>query len=83
MVKATYKNKLLRGEVMLNKETVLFWNEVEHDLYEENGHIFGVELDLCNNHKYYYHKEIEDGKEFYRFLSPDIYIAIEKFNAML
>lgn len=68
---------------MLNKEAVLARNEVEHDLYEENGHIFGVELDLFNNHKYYYHKEIEDGKELYRFLSTDIYTAIEKFNTML
>ena len=68
---------------MLNKEAVLAWNEVEHDLYEENGHIFGVELDLFNNHIYYYHKGIKDGKEFYHFLSTDIYRAIEKFNAML
>lgn len=68
---------------MLGKEMVLFWNEIERDLYEENGHIFGVELDLFNNHKYYYHKKIEDGEEFYRFLSTDVYIAIEKFNAIL
>lgn len=69
---------------MLNKSDVVWWNEVEHDLYEENGHIFGVELDLFNNHKYYYHKEIKDGKEIYHFfLSNDIYNAIEKFNAML
>lgn len=68
---------------MLDKETVLLWNEVEHDLYEENGHIFGVELDLFNNHQYYYHKTVENGEAYYKFLSTDIYTAIDKFNAML
>ena len=68
---------------MLNKEAVLCWNEVEHDLYEESGHIFGVELDLFNNHKNYYHKIVEDGREYYQFLKGDIYMAIEQFNAML
>ena len=68
---------------MLNKEAVFAWTKVEHDLHEENGHIFGVELDLFNNHKYYYHKKIEDGKELYRFLSTDVYRAIEKFNTIL
>lgn len=68
---------------MLNKETVLFWNEVDHDLYEENGYIFGVELDLFNNHKSYYCKTIEDGKEFYQFLHGDIYSAIDQFNKIV
>ena len=68
---------------MINKKMVLCWNEIEYDLYEEDGHIFGVELDLFNNHKHYYHKTVENGKELYSFLSTDIYIAIEKFNAML
>lgn len=69
---------------MLNKSDVLWWNEVEKDLYEENGHIFGVELDLFNNQKYYYHKTIEeDGREFYQFLKGDIYNAIDQFNSML
>ena len=68
---------------MLKKETALVWNEVEHDLYEENGHIFGVELDLFNNHKNYYCKCVEDGKEYYQYLHGDIYMAIEMFNAML
>lgn len=35
---------------MLNQSEVVWWNEIEYDLYEENGHIFGVELDLFNNH---------------------------------
>lgn len=68
---------------MLNKETALFWNEVEHDLYEENGYIFGVELDLFNNHKNYYCKTVEDNREYYQYLKGDIYCAIEQFNAML
>lgn len=68
---------------MLNKETALFWNEVEHDLYEENGHIFGVELDLFNNHKYYYHKTIDEaGIEYYQYLKGDIYSAIDQFNQL-
>ena len=68
---------------MLNKETVLFWNEVERDLYEEDGYIFGVELDLFNNHKVYYCKTIEDGREYYQYLSNFIYTAIEQFNAIV
>ena len=75
---------------MLNKETALFWNEVEHDLYEENGHIFGVELDLFNNHKNYYCKTVEKssphsdaGRVYYQYLKGDIYMAIEQFNSML
>ena len=68
---------------MLNKEAVLFWNEVEHDLYEESGYIFGVALDLFNNHQNYYCKTIEDGKECYQDLHGDIYNAIEQFNAIL
>lgn len=69
---------------MLEKERVLTWSEVEHDLYEENGYIFGIELDLFNNHKNYYCKTIdEDGREYYQFLHGDIYNAIEQFNAML
>ena len=58
-------------------------NEIEHDLYEENGYIFGVELDLFNNHKYYYCKTIEDGKEYYQYLDGDIYSAIDSFNLIL
>ena len=68
---------------MLNKERVLFWNEVEHNLYEEEGFIFGVELDLFNNHKTYYCKTIEDDEEHYQYLGNDIYLAIEQFNSML
>lgn len=68
---------------MLLRESVAVWNEVEHDLYEENGYIFGVELDLFNNHKYYYCKTIEDGKEYYQYLEGDIYSAIDSFNLLL
>ena len=76
---------------MLDKELVLFWNEVEHDLYEENGHVFGVELDLFNNHKNYYCKTVKKSSpwsdathiESYQYLKGDIYSAIEQFNSML
>lgn len=68
---------------MLNKEKVLSWCEVEHDLYEENGHIFGVEFDLFNNHKNYYCKTVEDGIEYYQYLHGDVFDAIDQFNAML
>lgn len=68
---------------MLGKESVLFWNEIEHDLYEENDHIFGVELDLCNNHQTYYCKKKSYIKEYYYDLGTDIYKALEEFNEML
>ena len=75
---------------MLDKEFVLFWNEVEKDLYEENGCIFGVELDLCNNHQNYYCKTIEktspysdSQRVYYQQLSDDIYEAIAQFNEIL
>ena len=63
---------------MLNKESVFWWNEVVHDLYEddETGYTFDVELDLCNNHQSYYCR-IED---HYIPIGNDIYDAIEKFN---
>lgn len=68
---------------MIKKEFVLCWNEIEHDLYKENGHIFGIALDLFNNNKSYYCKTIEDGHEFYQYLEDDIYNAINQFNAIL
>lgn len=68
---------------MLDKNYVLGWEEVEHDLYEENGKTFGVELDLFNGHKNYYCKTVEDGIEHYQYLKGDIYKAIDQFNAML
>lgn len=68
---------------MLEKERVLTWSEVEHDLYEENGYIFGVELDLFNNHKCYYCKTVEGGREYYQYIKGDIYSAIDSFNLLL
>lgn len=67
---------------MLPKEHVLGWCEIEHALYEENGHVFGVVLDLFNNHKYFYH--MKNGQ--YTDLidrDEDIYDAIDKFNAIV
>jgi hypothetical protein len=75
---------------MLGKESVVFWNEIEKDLYEENGYIFGIELDLFNNHKSYYCKISEktsphsdSQRVCYYQLSDDIYKAIDQFNEMI
>ena len=68
---------------MLNKEKVLAWCSIEYDLYEEDGHIFGMELDLFNNHKYFYEKTVEHGVERYRDLDNDIFDAIDQFNEIL
>lgn len=68
---------------MLDNDMVLSWEEVEHDLYEENGKIFGVEIDLFNNHKRYYYKEHSYIREWFFYLSDDIYEAIKEFNSML
>ena len=75
---------------MLDKEYVLFWNEIEKDLYEENGYIFGIELDLFNNHQSYYCKISEKAsphsdsqRVYYYQLSDDIYKAIDQFNEMI
>ena len=68
---------------MLSKEVVVLWNEIEHVLYEENGHKFIVMFDLFNNHTDYYH--CKDG--FYRDLCrssrDDIYDAIAMFNKII
>ena len=68
---------------MLRQDAVLAWTSIEHVLYEENGHAFVIELDLFNNHQYFYH--LKDG--YYRELgrSPfdDIYDAIDNFNKIL
>lgn len=76
---------------MLDKNYVLGWEDVEHDLYEENGYMFGIELDLFNGHKSYYCKTITKSSpysdtqciEHYQYLSDDIYKAIEEFNVLL
>lgn len=68
---------------MLDKSLAVFWNEIEHDLYEENGHIFGIEIDLFNDHKIYYCKFIKNGVETYRYLDDDMLNAIEQFNNIL
>lgn len=69
---------------MLNKNMVLGWEEVEHDLYEENGYVFGVELDLFNGHEIYYAKTTdESGTGHYCDLNSDIYKAIEEFNEIV
>ena len=76
--------------MMLDKNYVLGWNSIEHTLYEEDGHIFGIELDLFNNHESYYYEKIKKYpysdfvavKEF-EYLNDDIYKAIDQFNEKL
>ena len=68
---------------MIEREKILQWSEVEYDLYEENGYIFVVDIDLFNNQMSYYYKTIdEDGTEYYKFLHKDLYNAIEMFNEL-
>ena len=75
---------------MLGKEFILFWNEIEKDLYEEDGYVFGIELDLFNNHQSYYCKISEktsphsdSQRVYYHQLSDNIYEAIDQFNEMI
>ena len=75
---------------MLDKNYVLGWNDVEHILYEENGHRFGIELDLFNGHQSYYYEKIKKypysdtiAIEQFEYLNDDIYKAIEQFNERL
>lgn len=75
---------------MLDKNYVLGWNDVEHILYEENGHRFGIELDLFNGHQSYYYEKIKKypysdtiAIEEFEYLNDDIYKAIEQFNERL
>ena len=77
------KNRVLRGDYMLSKESVLFWNEVEKVLYEENGHEFVVVFDLFNNHKYFYCRKGNYEIDLIESLREDIYDAIDKFNKIL
>ena len=44
---------------MIDKNYVLGWNQVEHVLYEEKGHRFGIELDLFNGHESFYYERTE------------------------
>lgn len=64
---------------MLDNSFVIGLESVEHDLYEENGHVFGIELDLFNGHQYFYWRY----DNYYCDLSSDIYEAIKQFNQIL
>lgn len=68
---------------MLNKESVLFWNEIEKVLYEEDGHEFVVVFDLFNNHKYFYHCKDKFYTDLIGHPHEDIYDAIDKFNKIV
>lgn len=68
---------------MLDKSCVLGLEDIEHDLHEENKHIFGISLDLFNGNHTYYCKVIGDGRRQYYDLPDDIYKAIYEFNSIL
>ena len=68
---------------MLNKENVLYWNEVENVMYEENGHEFIVAFDLFNNHTYYYHRKDNLYTDLAMSPRDDIYDAIDRFNKIV
>ncbi len=64
---------------MLDKEYVLAWDEIQKNLFTDNdGRIFGVELDLFNNHKFFYIR-YPDNSEL-PIMTDDIYTAIDVFN---
>ena len=67
---------------MLDRDFVLCCEEVEHDLYEEDGFIFGIELDLFNGHQLYYCKTSDD-HPCYWDLGEDIYQAMDQFNDII
>lgn len=69
---------------MIDPAIFLFgWSDIEHDLHEEDGYIFGIDLDLGNNQKYYYCKTVDDEGEHYQYLKGDALNAINQFNAIL
>lgn len=69
---------------MLSPHIVLAWEDVEHDLYEEDGCILGVELDLFNGHQAYYVKAANNnGVTYYQDVGSDVCKAIEQFNKIL
>ena len=68
---------------MLKKESVLFWNEIEYVLYEENGYEFVIVLDLFNNHQYFYCRKGDYEIDLTASPREDIYDAIDKFNKIL
>lgn len=68
---------------LLNKECVLFWNEVENILYEENGYQFVVVFDLFNNHKYFCCRKNNYEIDLTESPREDIYDAIDRFNKIV
>lgn len=67
----------------LTHEDVVWWNEVEKDLWvNDDGYVFGIELDLFNNHQNFYLK-YPDGIHSFPIYTDDIYDAIDKFNKMV
>lgn len=68
---------------MIKREAVLAWTNIEHVLYEENGHEFIVEFDLFNNSKNFWHHKGIYYTELTESPREDIYDAIDKFNKIV
>ena len=68
---------------MLPRESVLGWSSVEHVLYEENGNQFVIELDLFNNHKYFWRQKGNSCIPLAEARDEDIYDAIDQFNKIV
>jgi uncharacterized protein (DUF2461 family) len=61
----------------------LTWTNIEQVLYEENGHEFIIELDLFNDHQYFWHRKDSYYTELARSPLDDIYDAIDRFNKIV
>jgi hypothetical protein len=68
---------------MLTNENVLAWTNIEQVLYEEDGHEFIIELDLFNDHQYFWHRKDGYYTELARSTLDDIYDAIDRFNKIV
>ena len=67
----------------LSREAVLGWSSVEHVLYGENGHQFVIELDLFNNHTYFWRQKNNTCIPLAEARDEDIYDAIDQFNKIV
>lgn len=63
---------------MIDKQSVLWWNEIQADICRVDDKIFGVELDLFNNHMNFYIR-FPDWSE-HLIDTDDVYEAIDEFN---
>ena len=63
---------------MIDKQSVLWWNEIQADICNVDDKTFGVELDLFNNHMNFYIRFPDCSEHFIH--THDVYEAIDEFN---